>query len=146
MKVIGISTFRDGGTKEIRTSDGTFWKDGRISSETRGKFYKGNYPGKDKSELLDDDHYEQQLIMALEQYENGHLNKLTPRTQAKDLYNKFFANGKLTTPQAKFAADLHLQLLIDLGVDSEYWKEVKTELANPKLLFPVENPEIDNVN
>lgn len=127
------------GIQKIETTGGIFWKD------TNGKFYVKAHPAHEKSQLLDDDQYESQLILAIESYQNTYYNKLSPRMYAKDLVNRFFGQGRLNIVQAKYAATLHVKLLIEQGIDVEYYKKVNTELSNNLLMYET-NPEIDNVN
>jgi len=154
MKVISINTYLDGGTQEILTTDGTFWKDGRLSSTTRGQFYFRGFPGTEKSTLMDDPNYEMQLRVAIESFNNKAVNdysiKLDPRTEARNLITKFSETGNLTLSQAKKAAETHIQIILDSKlVDSQrminFWNSVKFELRNKLTMF-TENPEIDHVN
>lgn len=155
MKVIRINTYLDGGTKEIVTNENTtFWIDGRINSPTNGQFFKRGYPGTEKSELMDDDIYEDMLVVAIQAFENKAINdystKLDARSAARKLIVRFFDHGKLNIFQAKLAAHHHIDLLLESElIESEreknYIKSVKFELDNRMVMWS-ENPEIDNVN
>lgn len=156
MKVIRISTYRDGGTKLIETSEkNKFWIDRRFITDTPGKFYKGGYPGTEKSELMDDDLYEEMLLIAICAYENKAVNdysiKKEARSVARNLIERFFNHGKLNILQARLSAHTHIDMLIESGffandeTELNYWKNVKFELDNRMVMYQ-ENPEIDNVN
>jgi len=150
MKVLNITTYRDGGTIKLETTDGVFWKDNRISSTTKGKFYRGDFPGKDKSKMLDDEKYERDLYWALEVYQSGSSNaRVEPSLMARHLITKFSYNDKIDISLAQLSAKIYIELILEQHVtsinDVEYWKEVEIQLNNKKLTFK-ENPEIDHVN
>jgi len=53
MKIIKKKCYRDGGTKELVTGEGTFCIDRRINTKTKNEIYNG-YPLKDNSNLITD--------------------------------------------------------------------------------------------
>ena len=54
MIITDFKKYLDGGTVEICTSEGNYYFDGRMFSETKGKLYLG-YPEDDNSNLIVDD-------------------------------------------------------------------------------------------
>lgn len=151
MKVLTTTTYRDGGTIKLETTEGVFWKDNRISSTTKGRFYRGDFPGKDKSRILEDEDYEKNLYWALEVYQSGGNSnaRVEPATMARHLITKFSYNNKIDISLAQLSAKIYIELILEQHVtsinDVEYWKEVEIQLNNKKLTFK-ENPEIDHVN
>lgn len=76
MKIINYKRYRDGGTDELTTEDGTeYCLDGRIRSETKSRWYIG-YPKSDNSNLIEDSKQLQiDLITALKDYKNDFYQK-----------------------------------------------------------------------
>lgn len=76
MKVLSFKVYRDGGTIEIMTTEGSFCYDHRIMTTTRGKLFVG-HPDKgipiEKGLLGDEtpENVEQKIIEALKEYKDS---------------------------------------------------------------------------
>lgn len=70
MPIKKFNVYRDGGTMEIITDEGTFCFDGRIESSTKGRLYNG-YPKDNNSNLIkNSEELEKKLIDNLKNYKD----------------------------------------------------------------------------
>jgi len=70
MEVLKYRMFKDGGTSEITTTEGTFCFDNRLKSSFKGRLFNG-YPQKDNSNLIEDsEKLKECLIEALSEFKD----------------------------------------------------------------------------
>ena len=75
MPIKKFNVYRDGGTMEIITDEGTFCFDGRIESSTKGRLYNG-YPKDNNSNLIENSSaLEELLIEKLKNHEDDFYHK-----------------------------------------------------------------------
>lgn len=68
MKILNFKNYKDGGTIEVETNEGTFCFDGRIKSIYKDNWYKG-YPEPDNSNIIENFiELEKQILEALTEF------------------------------------------------------------------------------
>ena len=68
MKIIGFTTYKDGGTVRIITQEESYYIDSRLRTKTKGTIYIG-YPKDDNSIIADNqEKLKKEILLGVEEY------------------------------------------------------------------------------
>ena len=88
MEIIGLDSYRDGGTMIVKTKEGiTYCVDNRIGSETKSSIFL-DYPKKNNSNIVEkQNEIRNEMIDAIEKYTDDKIEGFDWRPRLKEVLN-----------------------------------------------------------